>query len=250
MPELDVALSLGIPSLRTMLYSASGLARIERRGSRTLICLSVPPGASIGADIANEDFLNQRQELKVVPDDPTCKNQIDLSGLSEAQLGSINRLAESPKQPFHTPWDKTYSDVSKSQLNVVLIAVGEYPKGSGFDPIAFPVQSANALLDYFNKRIVDGRPFEEIKVWPALINSAATTGRIKALLRDVALQTSGDDVVFIYLAGHGQTAFRDEMFYFASADSTTRSLSSNGLSTAALADALREMNARRVVLLI
>ena len=54
----------------------------------------------------------------------------------------------------------------------------------------------------------------------------------------------------IYLAGHGQTDFQDEMFYFAAADSSADHLSSTGLSTAMLADALREMSARRLVLLV
>jgi uncharacterized caspase-like protein len=87
-------------------------------------------------------------------------------------------------------------------------------------------------------------------VWPALKDAAATTDRIRRTLHDVATRTRSDDVVVIYLAGHGQTNFRDEMFYFASADSVAERINSTGLSTAMLADALREMNARRVVLLV
>jgi hypothetical protein len=242
-PEIDVATSIGIPSLRTMLASNAGLAHIEHRQNRMLMCLSVPPGASIGVDIADEELLNQRQELKVVPDDPTCKNQIDLGGLSEAQLKSVERLANGPRQPFRPPWDNTYSDVSNSQLHVVVVAVSDYPKSSGFDPISFPVPSANILLDYFKNRASDGKPFKGIEIWPPLIDTVATTERIRRTLHDVATQTRSDDVIVIYLAGHGQTSFRDEMFYFASADSVAERLSSTGLSTAALADALREMNA-------
>jgi hypothetical protein len=45
-------------------------------------------------------------------------------------------------------------------------------------------------------------------------------------------------------------AFATRCFYFASADSVAERLTSTGLSTAALADALREMNARRIVFLV
>lgn len=131
-----------------------------------------------------------------------------------------------------------------------MVAVSGYSKESGFDPISFPVRSADRLLGYFRGRVSDPKPFKDILLWPALIDSAATTDRIRSTLHDVATRTHSDDVVVIYLAGHGQTSFRDEMFYFASADSVAERLTSTGLSTAALADALREMNARRVVLLV
>jgi WD40 repeat protein len=101
-PVIDVATSLGIPSLRTMLSSDADLAHIEHRGNTTLICLSVPPGASMGVDIADENLLKQRQELKVVPDDPTCKNQIDLGRLGEEYRASRQRSA--PTFPDAMGW--------------------------------------------------------------------------------------------------------------------------------------------------
>lgn len=79
---------------------------------------------------------------------------------------------------------------------------------------------------------------------------AATTDGIRQALHRIAVETREDDVLLIYFAGHGQTDFRGEMFYFATAVSAAEHLNSTGLSTAMLADALREMNARRVVLFL
>lgn len=249
-PEVDVAASLGIPSLRTMLSSGPELAHVERRGDQTLICLSVPPGAALAVGIDEETRFHSRQELKVVPDDSTCKYQIDLSSIPKDQLEKLMRLANTPLPPFSTPWDGIGSDTSSATLHVLIAAVSEYPAASGFDPITFPVESARRLLEYFEGGVADGKPFKSIKLHPLLLNQEATTDGIRNALGRLVAEAGQDDVIVIYLAGHGQTDFRDEMFYFATADSYVERLSSTGYSTAMLADALREMNSRRVVLLI
>jgi hypoxanthine-guanine phosphoribosyltransferase len=87
-------------------------------------------------------------------------------------------------------------------------------------------------------------------VWDPLFDQAATTEEILTTLNRIAVDSRGDDVVLIYLAGHGQVDFGDEMFYFASANSLSKQMTSTGLNTAMLADVLREMNARRVILLV
>jgi uncharacterized caspase-like protein len=66
----------------------------------------------------------------------------------------------------------------------------------------------------------------------------------------MAQQTKPQDVVVLYLAGHGIVPDGEEMFYFAPAESTSKNIASTGLSTAMLAEGLRNISAQRIVLVI
>ena len=59
-----------------------------------------------------------------------------------------------------------------------------------------------------------------------------------------------EDVVLLYLVGHGIAPLGEEMFYFVPADGHDIDIGHSGLDTAILAEALRNMPARRIVLLI
>jgi hypothetical protein len=111
---------------------------------------------------------------------------------------------------------------------VLTVGVDTYPQGSGFDPLPFPVASANRLSEFFRAQVGSGTPYQDIKVWDPLLDSAATTEAIQSALSEIATDTRSDDVALIYLAGHGQVDFGDEMFYFASANSSSVRLSSTG----------------------
>jgi WD40 repeat protein len=251
-PEIDIAASLGIPGLRTMLSSEPRQARLERRNDQMLICLSIPPGVVLPTAVNASDrpFMDPKHGLKVVPSDADCKYQLELSDLAPAQLATVQDFADHPPEKYSTPWDGKESSVARSRLHVLTIGVDAYSQGSGFDPLPFPVASANRLSEFFRAQVGNGTPYQDIKVWNPLLDSAATTEAIQSALSEIAADTRSDDVVLIYLAGHGQVDFGDEMFYFASANSSSARLSSTGVSTAMLADALREMNARRVILLV
>jgi WD40 repeat protein len=255
-PEIDIATALGIPSLRTML-SSDALAHVEKRGNQVLICLAVPPGIALDANVASENLARRRYlprhlyELQVVPEDPTCKNQIDLGEFTESQRTKLLQIVNAPRREFSTPWDRLESDVSQSVLHVVAVGINNYNlASSGFDPLSFPKPSVKSIMKYFNDWGADARPFKKIEIWPVLLNEEAKTETIRNELHEIATNTRSDDVVIIYLAGHGQVNLEDEMFYFVSADSNSERLSSTGLSTAIMADALREMNARRIVVLV
>jgi uncharacterized caspase-like protein len=59
-----------------------------------------------------------------------------------------------------------------------------------------------------------------------------------------------DDVALLYVAGHGAVVPGQEMFYFVPADGKGTDIRGTGLNTAMLAEALRNLPARRIVLII
>jgi hypothetical protein len=74
----------------------------------------------------------------------------------------------------------------------------------------------------------------------------------------MARDVKPDDVVFIYLAGHGRVPLGEEMFYFVPFDGEdpnqdageTDALRSTAVSTAMLAEALRNIPARRMIFVL
>ena len=157
-PEIDIATALGIPSLRTML-SSDALAHVEKRGNQVLICLAVPPGIALEANVASENLAHHRHEFQVVPEDPTCKNQIDLGKFTETQRIKLLQIVNAPRREFSTPWDRLEFDVSQSVLHVVAVGINNYKlTSSGFDPLSFPEPSVNSIMKYFNDWRADARP--------------------------------------------------------------------------------------------
>jgi uncharacterized caspase-like protein len=87
-------------------------------------------------------------------------------------------------------------------------------------------------------------------VWPGLYDSAATRDGIRQKLAEMAKGMNENDVVVLYLAGHGSVVPGEEMFYYVQVDGREAEMRKTGLSTAMLAEALRNMPARRIVLVI
>lgn len=94
-----------------------------------------------------------------------------------------------------------------------------------------------------------------MRVWDGLYNGEATSDKLRQRLAEMAKQVGGEDVVLLYLAGHGKVSPGQEMFYFIPSDGKDiigdgGELRTTAVSTAMLAEALRNLPARRVVLII
>ncbi len=57
-------------------------------------------------------------------------------------------------------------------------------------------------------------------------------------------------MVLLYIAGHGKVGIAEEMFYFVPVDGRDADLRDTGVNTAMIAEALRNLPARRIVLII
>jgi metacaspase-1 len=87
-------------------------------------------------------------------------------------------------------------------------------------------------------------------VTPGLYDHNATRSKIAGSLRALTEEAKDEDVVAIYLSGHGQAPSGQEMFYFIPFDVVATDLANTGFSAADLADALRGLRARRVLLIV
>jgi uncharacterized caspase-like protein len=131
------------------------------------------------------------------------------------------------------------------------IGVSQYPTDSGFDLLPYAATSARAIETFFREQSLrtDG-VYAKVRIWPGLYDSAATAAAVRRTLEEMGSEMKEDDVVFLYLAGHGVVMPGQEMFYYAPIDARLEPINSTGLNTAMLAEALRNMPARRIVLII
>jgi WD40 repeat protein len=246
--DVDVATVLQIPALRTML--AHGEARIDVRGGTPVVCFKQVPGVMVGAVPGDEDIPIEHDGYKVVPTDKTCKYQKEIPSQA-GQADLLGRLQRWKLEAFKTPWDGQSSPTDQVTLHVFVVGITQYPKDSGFDKLSYAVTSAAAIQDFFQRQARSKkRPFRRVQVWPGLFDETAKGSSILETLRDIAGSTAEDDVVLVYLVGHGIVEQGKEMFYFAPFDAVDGGIRETGLSTAMLAEALRHLPARRIVLLV
>jgi hypothetical protein len=113
------------------------------------------------------------------------------------------------------------------------------------------VPSAKAIEGFFrDQQSNPKKPYAAVRVWDGLYDQAASREKIQQRLSDMAKEVTKDDVVLLYLAGHGQVSLGAEMFYFVPVDKQGADLQDTAVSTAMLAEALRNLPARRIMLIV
>ena len=246
---VDLASAVQIPGLRTML--AQKQAHLEVRGDSAVVCFAQVPGVpvQVPADVGSDRPM-EVSGYRIAPTDPTCKYQKELQGGGKAS-DLVAQWENWKPAAFTTPWDGRASDTAHSTLHVFTVGVGQYLPESGFDPLPYATGSAKAIEDFFAAEGSNAKkPYASIKVWHGLYDGDATRSAIRKSLAEMSDSMSEDDVVLLYLAGHGAVVTGQEMFYFMPADASDAEIRSTGLNTAMLAEALRNMPARRIVLII
>lgn len=247
--SVDIATMVQVPGLRHMLNH--GLAHVERRGVRLLVCFKDPPGTALGISVDSRALPMMRNGFRADPSDPTCQFQKELSVSKFDPEGLAQELRDWKSEPLRTPWDRLSSDTTHATLHVVTIAVSSYPASSGLDPLPYAVPSAQAIEAFFREQRGNPRkPFEDIRVWEGLYDNVSTLQSIRERLAAVARSAGPDDVVLLYLAGHGKVVLGQEMFYFIPVDGNEDEQVRTGLSTAMLAEAVRNLRTRRIVIFI
>jgi WD40 repeat protein len=246
--QVDIGTVLRVPSLRTML--AQKQAHLETREGQALVCFEQVPGVAVGSTPGETDLPAEINGFRVVPTDATCKYQEELPSEGNAS-DLVTRLQNWKPEVFTTPWDGKSSDTANSTLHVLTVGIGQYPVSSGFDALPYAAKSAKAVEDFFTEqKSRDKKPYAQVRVWPGLYDLTATRETIRNKLSEMAKAMGEDDVVFLYLAGHGVVAPGQEMFYFVPVDGHDQQIRDTGMNTAMIAEALRDMLARRVVLVI
>jgi WD40 repeat protein len=256
--QVDLATLVQVPSLRIMLSQKQ--VHLEDRAGMVIVCFEQIPGVESAANV----IATERRPLpkvingyKIDPTDPTCKYQKALANSEHDAPDMIKRLEAWTPERLDTPWDGRSSDTKQSVLHVLTVGVSSYVENrSGFGPVPYAAPSARAIERFFrNQQSLDNKPFASVKVWDGLYDESATRDQVRKTLAEMAKHVSDDDVVLMYLAGHGKVSAGQEMFYFVPADGKDtdaqgRELQETGVSTAMLAEALRNLPARRIVLFL
>jgi uncharacterized caspase-like protein len=141
--------------------------------------------------------------------------------------------------------------ITSSTLHVLTVAVSHYAPASGFDRLTYAVPSARAIEEFFRSQSGSPRkPYADVLVWDGLFDLQATRENIQRRFDELAAAVEPDDVVLVYFSGHGKVSIGEEMFYFVPVNGDDADLRHTGVSTAILADALRRLAARRVVMFL
>jgi WD40 repeat protein len=246
---VDIATALQIPGLRNMLVN--NLAHPETHGNQVVICFNEKPGAAINIGPTDQRLFFPPVNGFRPGTTGSCKFEKVLStaGLNASKL--LKQLQNWKAEVVTTPWDGRSSDTTHSTLHILTIGVSEYASDSRFPQLPWAVPSAKAIEAFFRDQQSSARkPYATVRVWNGLYNKDATRDHIQETLLEMAKQIKEDDVVLIYFAGHGQVSVGSEMFYFVSADKQSLDLQNTALSTAMIAEALRNMPARRIMLIV
>jgi WD40 repeat protein len=232
-PLVDLATMLQLPGLRAML--ASGLAK-PRPDGKPGLCLPTNPTAVSSACLGVPLDFNK--------DDPECPYVLTLPG--------VRQSADVPAAAPARARDGEESEVGRATLHVQVIGVGDYGKAvGGFSPLRGIVPGAKRIEGFFDsQRLATNSPFKKVRAWDGLYDERATRRGILDRLGEIERQAGEEDVLFLFLSGHGVVPAGQEMFYFAPSDARPEAVRETGISTAVLADALRRMRARRIVLFI
>ena len=250
----DMASSLGLPGWDLMYQQ--GLTRLEQRGTKTILCFSEKP--TVQTAVSSEDALLRFDPSQLTHDleDRDCPWQKELPAVAKQYELTTPRSTAATTCTIPTgPMNK--NDNSAATLHVLTVALSEYQNSQpplGYGPLPSSVAGAEKLEQFFRGHKEDLRgSFRDVQVWPHLWNSEATRNTIRDTLTHMAEKVQPNDVIFLFFSGHGIIPAGQEMFYLAPYDwrgSSLREVRNTGLSTAMLADAVRNLPARRIVLII
>jgi WD40 repeat protein len=246
----DIATVLQLPSLRTMLKQ--GQAHIDERDGRPVVCFrDEPTTLNIGLFSNGEPI--SVAGFDYVPTDANCRFRKSLpAGATQIQLVALHN-AQARDLQVASP-GQLKSETATSTLHVLTVGIKDYPASSGLAELPFSVAGAQAIEDFFaNQQKTTKKPFARLQIWPHLYNRFATREAIRDRLNEMAKETKEDDVVLLFFSGHGVVPAGQEMFYFMPVDGRTSNLDDyreTGLNTAMISEALQNMVARRIVLIV
>lgn len=250
-PLIDLATELRFPGLRTMLQR--GLANVKRGAGGTTLCFTA--AALTQADVQQAECDDEPtfdvRSLTFNADDSSCRYS---RPLLPSEREALAQMGKNPAPTLRTPWDGKGTPVGTATLHVLTVGIDKYvPKEEGGPGrLALSVAGARAVRSFFAAQ-QGGGVFGKVRLWDALFDSAATGAAIRNRIREMSSEVRAGDVVFIFMSGHGVVPSGQEMFYFAPVD--MRNLCGleareRGIDSAGLANLIRDLPARRIVLVI
>jgi WD40 repeat protein len=243
--RIDLATSLQVPGLRTMLRNK--LAHLETHGDHVVVCFEQKPGAVLNIGPTDQRVVFPAVDGYEPGTTATCKFEKRLP-TAIGNAGTIEQMQDTERAT--TPWDGQTSGAGDATLHVLTVAVSSYLPTSGFEPLPYAVRSAKAVEAFFRDQQANRKLYAAVRAWDGLYDADATRANLRKRLSDMADKMTEKDVVLIYMAGHGKVTSGEEMFYFVPSDGRDEDLRDTGVSAAMLAEGLRNLPARRVVLIL
>lgn len=254
-PPVDPAIAFQVPSLRML--AANGQLKFQHVGSGLRACFQVSPNVAVQQQPGAKPIAYQDQYgYEVDPSDKNCqyRKSIDLHGEDpDSLLKRINTWTAPPGPPA----PRVLSQVASSDLFVQTIAIGHYPVESEYGPfpLEYALSSATAIREHFKALQQDSKknPFHAIHVLDPLEDGNATSEAVASRIALIANQARPTDVVLLYLVGHGEESSAGGMFSFMTSDgksSATPGIRQTAMTVAVLADLLRNIPAKRSIVIV
>ncbi|HKO99575.1 MAG TPA: caspase family protein [Pyrinomonadaceae bacterium] len=249
--SIDIAAQLQLPGLRAML--SQGSARFEQRRGLSMLCFNEKPTVAPQLFSDAQALAFDINDLICDEEDTGCRCRKELPSGAQLEVTTVSNKLKS--DPAKLPYEAAKTETRRSTLHVQTIGVGNYNlASSGFRSLPSSVSGAKEIQKLFADQVSNPqKSFLNIRMWDGLYDAAASRESIRRRLTAMATEVKEDDVVFLFFSGHGIVPAGQEMFYFAPIDMRGPNPSDqreSGLNTAMLAEAIREMPARRVVLII
>ncbi len=253
-PLIDLATELRFSGLRTMMQR--GLASVKRWGGGTTLCFTAAAltqgneGNVQQAGCDDEPTFDMRS-LTFNAGDSACRYS---RPLLPSESEALAHMGKNPAPTLRTPWDGKRTPVGDATLHVLTVGIDKYAAKEEGGPGRLPlsVAGARAVRSFFAAQ-QGAEVFGRVRLWDSLFDSAATGAAIRHRIREMSTEVKPGDVVFIFMSGHGVVPSGQEMFYFAPVD--MRNLCGleareRGIDSAGLANLIRDLPARRIVLVI
>lgn len=253
----SLAEKIRVPGFQNLL--GSGTVRIAEENGELKLCLKDRPTSDL-LDNLGLTFQGQPQAVSDknvnFAESSVCRYYVKLPGKQQDYELVNRRSSSAPGRVAPNPPGRR-TDLRNATVHIQTIAINKYPKVPELE-LHYAISDAQKFENYFTKMSeklnADSSPDQtKIRIWQALTDDRATVATIRARIEQISNESSPNDVVVIFLTGHGSVPPGVEMFYYLTADTTGVSadeVRKGGLSTLMLADALRTMNAKRVVIIL
>jgi tetratricopeptide (TPR) repeat protein/WD40 repeat protein len=247
-PTLDVTSFLKSPGLRALVAQRS--ARLVRGEHETTLCLADEP-------------TNLRVYVNGAPE-AAPQFERDINGPSDCRyrhtwptavrVEALNAYGLSGGVGRSTRWDRLRRPLTPgAKLHIIMMAGTDYnQKASGLQALPGVAKNVDAIRVFFvdeRRRSKPGAP--EIVVHDT-IQMQSRRQSLK-LLNEALREVNQDDILFLYIAGHGVSPWGQTQFFAVPEDGRADSLDElrlSAVSTVDLAESLRGARARRVLIVV
>jgi hypothetical protein len=255
-PQGGIAALLALPGIDAMV--SDGFAKIERAAGQLALC--IPAGPPLAQRQRDLGLFHKGERLDLtqigfteLPDRNDCRFRKEVP--DDGTQWDWESVGPPEVSPLSAKPIATIATTVASALFVLTVGVTEYPSASpSYKPLPYSAEDAGAIANFFSSKA--DSTFKSIHVQSRLLNSDATKEGILAAFETLSRAATENDVVLLFFSGHGKIPVGQQMFYFIpyftqdSYDNTEFDERTRGISVAMIADALRTIKSRKIMIIV